>query len=65
MVFVPFGKDSNMIKTLEELNAVKEQTSEVVKTRILSENSGKRDVLVCGGTGCTSSGSAKIIKKLH
>ena len=54
-----------MIKTLEELNAVKEQTSEVVKTRILSENSGKRDVLVCGGTGCTSSGSAKIIEKLH
>ena len=65
MDFVPFGKDSNMIKTLEELNAVKEQTSEVVKTRILSENSGKRDVLVCGGTGCTSSGSAKIIEKLH
>lgn len=54
-----------MIRTIEELNAVKEEFAEVVKTRVLSEDSNKRDVLVCGGTGCTSSGSAKIITKLE
>ncbi|MGN0649157.1 MAG: NADH-ubiquinone oxidoreductase-F iron-sulfur binding region domain-containing protein [Oscillospiraceae bacterium] len=54
-----------MIRTIDELNAVKEEFAEVVKTRVLSEDSDKRDVLICGGTGCTSSGSAKIITKLE
>ena len=53
-----------MIKTLEELNAVKEKAAEVVNTRVEGAVSGVKDVLVCGGTGCTSSGSMNIIKKL-
>ena len=54
-----------MIKTLEELNAVKEKAAEVVNTRVEGAVSGVKDVLVCGGTGCTSSGSMNIIKKLE
>ncbi len=54
-----------MIKTIDELNAVKEKSAEVVRTRIEGKDNGVRDVLVCGGTGCTSSGSANIIKKLE
>ncbi len=53
-----------MIKTIDELNAVKEKASEVVNVRIKNMDSGKKDVLVCGGTGCTSSGSMKIIEAL-
>ena len=45
-----------MIKTLDELNAVKVKAAEVVSTRVEHRDSGVRDVLVCGGTGCTSSG---------
>ncbi len=54
-----------MIKTIDELNAVREKSAEVVRTRIEGKDNGVRDVLVCGGTGCTSSGSANIIKKLE
>ena len=54
-----------MIKTLDELNAVKVKAAEVVSTRVEHRDSGVRDVLVCGGTGCTSSGSANIIKTLE
>ncbi len=53
-----------MIKTIAELNAVKESAAEVVKTRIDCVDTGIKDVLVCGGTGCDSSGSKKIIECL-
>ncbi len=53
-----------MIKTIAELNAVKESAAEVVKTRIDCVETGVKDVLVCGGTGCDSSGSKKIIECL-
>ena len=56
---------TSMIKTLDELNAVKAKAAEVVSTRVEHKDSGVRDVLVCGGTGCTSSGSANIIKALE
>ena len=55
----------NVIKTIDELNAIKAKYAEVVGTRIDGKDSGKRDVLVCGGTSCTSSNSEKIIEKLH
>ena len=56
----------NKIKTLDELNAVKAAAAEVVKIRVDGkDDSGVKDVLVCGGTGCTSSGSMKIIQKLE
>ncbi len=53
-----------MIKSIAELNAVKESAAEVVKTRINCEDTGVKDVLICGGTGCDSSGSKKIVECL-
>ena len=54
----------NVIKTIDELNAVKAAAAEVVATRVEGKDNGVKYVLVCGGTGCTSSGSMKIIEKL-
>ncbi len=54
-----------IIKTIDELNAVRAKAAEVVATRVEHKDNGVRDVLVCGGTGCTSSGSANIIKVLE
>ena len=54
----------NVIKTIDELNAIKAKYADVVGNRIEGKGNGVRDVLVCGGTGCTSSGSMKIIDVL-
>lgn len=55
------------MKTLEELKAVREANEGEVALRTHDNASSKyeRHVLVCGGTGCTSSGSPKIIEKLE
>ena len=55
------------MKTLEELNAVRAQMEGEVALRTHDSSSSKyeRHVLVCGGTGCTSSGSMKIIETLE
>ncbi len=55
------------MKTLEELKAVRESVEGEVALRTHGNASSKyeRHVLVCGGTGCTSSGSPKIIEKLE
>ncbi len=55
------------MKTLEELKAVREANEGEVALRTHGNASSKyeRHVLVCGGTGCTSSGSPKIIEKLE
>lgn len=55
------------MKTLEELQAVRESMVGEVALRTHGNASSKyeRHVLVCGGTGCTSSGSPKIIEKLE
>ena len=54
------------MKTLEELKAVREKMESEVALRTHDSASSKyeKHVLVCGGTGCTSSGSAKIIEAL-
>ena len=54
------------MKTLEELKVVRESMEGEVALRTHGNASSKyeRHVLVCGGTGCTSSGSPKIIEKL-
>jgi NADP-reducing hydrogenase subunit HndC len=54
------------MKTLEELKAVREKMEKEVSLRTHGGASSKyeKHVLVCGGTGCTSSGSAKVIEKL-
>jgi NADP-reducing hydrogenase subunit HndC len=55
------------MKTLEELNVVRDSMKGEVALRTHGNASSKyeRHVLVCGGTGCTSSGSPKIIEKLE
>ncbi len=60
--------------TLNELNAIKARMEGLVAMRREGEEAiealaaqgqtYKRHVLVCGGTGCTSSGSLKIVAKL-
>lgn len=60
--------------TVEELNRIKAAKEELVMVRtvireqgeILAQKTGyRKQVLVCGGTGCTSSGSQKVIKALE
>ncbi len=55
------------MKTFEELKAVREQYEKEVALRTHGGASSQyeRHVLVCGGTGCTSSGSMKIIEELE
>ena len=55
--------------TIEELNQIRDKMSDLVKMRRHGGDAGgcgfKRQVLVCGGTGCTSSGSKKILEVLE
>ncbi len=60
--------------TIEELNRIKAAKEELVMVRsvireqgeILAQKTGyRKQVLVCGGTGCTSSGSRKVIDALE
>ncbi len=53
------------MKTVQELNAIRERMKDVVGLRAGGNGKSpyKYNVMVCGGTGCTSSGSMKIIDK--
>ena len=60
--------------TVEELNKVKKKHEQIVAVRKLVAKEGeklakktgyRKQVLVCGGTGCTSSGSKKVIAALE
>jgi NADP-reducing hydrogenase subunit HndC len=60
------------VKTLEELKSVREQEEGLINFRRIGhaadakvDNKFKYHALVCGGTGCTSSGSEKIIEKIN
>ncbi|MBQ9808161.1 MAG: NAD(P)H-dependent oxidoreductase subunit E, partial [Ruminococcus sp.] len=55
------------MKTLEELKVVRDSMEGEVALRTHGNASSKyeRHVLVCGGTGCTSSGSPKLIAELE
>ena len=60
--------------TIEELNKIKKEHEELVMVRKVIKEEGekmaahtgyRKQVLVCGGTGCTSSGSKKVLKALN
>ena len=59
------------MKSLEELKVIREKMQGQIELR--KEHMGdlpildgfKKHVLVCGGTGCTSSGSKKILEVLE
>lgn len=60
--------------TIEELNKIKTEFSDLIKVRQLVAEEGeklskktgyRKQILVCGGTGCNSSGSKKVINALE
>lgn len=60
--------------TIEELNKIKKSKEDLVKVRKIVASEGeklakktgyRKQILVCGGTGCTSSGSKKVIDALE
>ena len=56
------------MKTLQELTAIKEAMRAEMALRLGKEHDGakyEKHVLMCGGTGCTSSGSMKIADELE
>jgi NADH-quinone oxidoreductase subunit F/NADP-reducing hydrogenase subunit HndC len=63
-----------MNMTIEKLNEIKAKNQELVMVRKLIAEKGeelaahskyRKQILVCGGTGCTSSGSRKVIAALE
>lgn len=55
------------MKTLKELRTVRKMMEDELAVRLHKSSHSKyeKHVLVCGGTGCTSSGSPKVIEKLE
>ena len=54
------------MKSIQELNQIRENTLKEISLRKDRNYPGKeKHILVCGGTGCTSSHSAEIISKLE
>ena len=56
-----------MILSVEQLAAAKLQSQNEISLRVgeNADNGVRHHVLICGGTGCTSSGSTKIREKLE
>ena len=59
-----------MIKSREDINRIRESKKADLEIRIDKEaaptqTGGRMHILVCGGTGCTSSSSRKIIEKME
>ena len=59
-----------MIKSREDINRIRESKKADLEIRIDKEaaptqTGGRMHILVCGGTGCTSSSSMKIIEKME
>ncbi len=54
------------MKSIQELNEIREKTLKEISLRKDRNYKGKeKHILVCGGTGCTSSHSKEIIEKLE
>ena len=54
------------MKSLEEINKIREDRRRELDLRVnLKANATEKHILVCHGTGCTSSKSEDIIKKLR
>lgn len=55
-----------MIKSLDDLNQVRQQYSDLLALREHRSAPGPRmNIMVCGGTGCLSSDSDKVVKNLE
>ena len=54
------------MKTIDEINSIREKTlKEISLRKDINYKGNEKHILVCGGTGCTSSHSLKIIEKLN
>ena len=54
------------MKTLEEINRIREEKRKELDLRVnLKANTKEKHILVCHGTGCTSSKSPKIIENFR
>ena len=56
-----------MIKTVAELNAARDQAKKLIALRVggeKPEGQARKHVMICGGTGCTSSGSPALVDVL-
>ena len=54
------------MKTLEEINKIREEKRKELDLRVnLNANTREKHILVCRGTGCTSSKSPKIIEEFR
>ena len=54
------------MKTINEINEIREKTlSEISLRKDINYKGNEKHILVCGGTGCTSSHSDKIISKMN
>ena len=54
------------MKTLEEINKIREEKRKELDLRVnLKANTQEKRILVCRGTGCTSSKSPKIIENFR
>ena len=54
----------NIIKSYEELIKLKDSYEELLHNRINKGDNTKKEILVCGGTGCTSSKSLELLEEL-
>ncbi len=53
------------MKTFEQICAIREEKAKELEIRSGVQSGDVKHVLICGGTGCTSSGSTAIRKKLE
>lgn len=54
-----------MIKNISDLEKIKNQYKQTVTERAVGAKTGVKYVLVCGGTGCASSGCKEIMKRFN
>ena len=59
-----------MIKTIDEIKALRESKKKDLEIRLdpnakPTAHGGRMHIMVCGGTGCTSANSLKIIENLE
>lgn len=53
------------MKSIKELEEIRKKTLEQIKVRLDKTSKDKKNILICGGTGCTSSKSPQIIENLN
>ena len=53
------------MKSIKELEEIRQKELKRISVRLDKNSTEKKNILICGGTGCTSSKSPKIIEELN